>query len=63
MSATLERYVFSPDANTANVAMLARFFSGLLHPLIHFGHGPEFGIPGLAAEGEHPPLTRGPKAL
>jgi hypothetical protein len=52
MSATLEKYIFSPDANAGKAAMLSRFFSGLLHPLIHFGHGPEFGLPGLAAEGE-----------
>lgn len=52
MSATLEKYVFSPEANNGKPAMLSRFFSGLLHPLIHFGYGPEFGLPGLAAEGE-----------
>lgn len=51
MSATLEKYVFSSDANSGNAAMFGRLFSGLLHPLIHFGHGPEFGLPGLAAEG------------
>lgn len=51
MSTTLEKYVFSSEANSGKPAMLARFFSGLVHPLIHFGHGPEFGLPGLAAEG------------
>lgn len=57
MAATLERFVFSPDANHENgkAEMLARLFSGLLHPLIHFGHGPEFGLPGMAAEGKISP--------
>lgn len=51
MAATLEKYVFSPEANEGKTGMFARLFSGLVHPLIHFGHGPEFGLPGLAAEG------------
>lgn len=51
MAEVLEAYVFSPAANKPGVDMFARFFSGLVHPLIHFGHGPEFGLPGIAAEG------------
>lgn len=51
MGSVLDKYVFSPDANEEKSAMFARLFSGLVHPLIHFGHGPEFGLPGLAAEG------------
>ncbi|ELU38606.1 hypothetical protein AG1IA_07374 [Rhizoctonia solani AG-1 IA] len=31
--------------------MLDRFMSGLLHPLIHFGHAAEFGVEGMAVEG------------
>jgi hypothetical protein len=53
MGNTLETYVFSPKANEGEAAMFPRLFSGLLHPLIHLGHGPEFGLPGLAAEGKH----------
>lgn len=51
MGTILEKYVFSPEANEGRVQMFSRFFSGLIHPLIHFGHGPEFVLPGLAAEG------------
>lgn len=32
--------------------MLTRFNEGLLHPLIHAGHGYELGIPGMIAEGQ-----------
>lgn len=53
MGNVLETYVFSPEANEGEIAMLPRLFSGLLHPLIHLGHGPEFALPGLAAEGKH----------
>jgi hypothetical protein len=53
MGNTLETYAFSPEANSGEAAMFPRLFSGLLHPLIHFGHGPEFALPGLAAEGKH----------
>ena len=31
--------------------MLDRFVSGVFHPLIHTGHGYEFGLPGIVAEG------------
>ncbi|EJD52981.1 hypothetical protein AURDEDRAFT_110799 [Auricularia subglabra TFB-10046 SS5] len=59
MSASVETYVFSDDANwqgfekDANKAprMLDRFMAGLVHPIIHFGHGAEFNIPGMAVEG------------
>jgi hypothetical protein len=52
MGNVLETYVFSPEANEGEAAKLPRLFSGLLHPLIHLGHGPEFALPGLAAEGK-----------
>ncbi|KAH7103905.1 hypothetical protein BKA62DRAFT_694987 [Auriculariales sp. MPI-PUGE-AT-0066] len=58
IASALNKYVFSDEANWADQTdaekaprMLDRFFSGVLHPLIHFGHGPEFGIPGMAVEG------------
>ena len=55
----LESYIFATDANwhTPNKAgsqhpqMLNRFFSSLLHGLIHVGHGCEFDSPGMCAEG------------
>lgn len=54
VSNTVEKYIFSADANYGeqNPRMFSRLLSGLLHPLIHMGHGPEFGLPGLAAEGK-----------
>ncbi|KZV81188.1 hypothetical protein EXIGLDRAFT_628822, partial [Exidia glandulosa HHB12029] len=55
---TLETYVFASDANWGSETdpnkapqMLDRFMGGLVHPIIHFGHGAEFNIPGMAAEG------------
>lgn len=33
--------------------MLNRFLDGLMHPMIHVGHGLEFGLPGTVAEGAH----------
>ncbi|KAB5591157.1 Oxidoreductase AflY [Ceratobasidium theobromae] len=53
LPATLERFVFSHDANRGhdNPRMLDRFLAGLFHPLIHFGHSPEFGVDGMAVEG------------
>ncbi|EUC54157.1 transmembrane protein, putative [Rhizoctonia solani AG-3 Rhs1AP] len=50
---TFERFVFSHEANWAKdePRMLDRFISGLLHPLIHFGHAAEFGVEGMAVEG------------
>ncbi|KAG8821993.1 hypothetical protein FRC17_009692 [Serendipita sp. 399] len=51
MAHCLQKYVFSPEANEPKVEMFARFFSGLVHPMIHFGYGAEFELPGLAAEG------------
>ncbi|OAX38705.1 hypothetical protein K503DRAFT_677249, partial [Rhizopogon vinicolor AM-OR11-026] len=57
---TLGEYIFAPSANyiaephpekTAHPEMLARFFAGLFHPLIHTGYGAEFGLLGLSAEG------------
>lgn len=59
MSASVEAYVFSDDANWQGFEndaakaprMLDRFMAGLVHPIIHFGHGAEFNIPGMAVEG------------
>ncbi|KAG8954605.1 hypothetical protein FRC04_011038 [Tulasnella sp. 424] len=53
---TLEKYVFSKEANLTpegkqGAHMLARFMSGLLHPMIHTGHWAEFNVPGMLAEG------------
>ena len=59
MSATLEKYVFTPEANVdptrpenEHPRMLNRLISGLLHPLIHVGYGLEFGLPGMLVEGK-----------
>ncbi|KAG8215387.1 hypothetical protein J3R82DRAFT_8988 [Butyriboletus roseoflavus] len=57
-ASTLEEFVFSEkynfqkgrDANT-QPEMLARFFGGFLHPLIHIGYGVEFGLKGMLVEG------------
>ena len=35
--------------------MLARFYSGVIHPMIHSGHI-EFGMPGMLAEGQPDPI-------
>ncbi|KAJ1299807.1 hypothetical protein OPQ81_000706 [Rhizoctonia solani] len=53
LSGTLEKYVFSHDANwgLGEPRMLDRFLSGLVHSMIHFGHAPEFGVNGMAVEG------------
>ncbi|CAE6505590.1 unnamed protein product, partial [Rhizoctonia solani] len=53
LPATFEKYVLSDDANwgPGNLRMLDRFLSGVVHPMIHFGHSPEFGIDGMAVEG------------
>lgn len=58
-AATIEKYIFSPQANVEEPAegkppmqMLSRFLAGLLHPLIHTGYGAEFGLLGMVAEGE-----------
>ncbi|KAG1750463.1 uncharacterized protein EDB91DRAFT_1217151 [Suillus paluster] len=58
VSATLDEYVFSQKFNfidgrdaSTQPAMLTRFLWGLFHALIHVGHGTEFGIPGMVAEG------------
>ncbi|KAJ6474833.1 hypothetical protein C8R45DRAFT_1159993 [Mycena sanguinolenta] len=47
----LERYVFSPEANGNGTMMLARFVSGLVHPMIQAGFGIEFGQDAYLAEG------------
>lgn len=57
---TLKRYLYSKDANfngrpeadgSQQPEMFSRFMSGLVHSLIHVGHGLEFGLPGIIAEG------------
>lgn len=54
----LEEYLFSAKANVGGAGiegepkMLVRFFSALVHPLIHTGNGLEFGLLGLVAEGD-----------
>ncbi|KAF8310000.1 hypothetical protein DL93DRAFT_2062450 [Clavulina sp. PMI_390] len=57
ISKTLEEFVFSREANhgasgssSAGPMMLARFYGGVLHPMIHSGYV-EFGMPGMLAEG------------
>lgn len=60
ISAALEKYIFSQKFNfdpslpsgKQQPEMLSRFLSGLLHALIHTGHGAEFGLPGMLIEGE-----------
>lgn len=61
MGAAMEDWVFSARANVGKGSpslpedkqprMLARFISGVIHPLIHTGYGSEFGLPGMMAEG------------
>jgi hypothetical protein len=58
VSATLDEYIFSEKYNfeegrdaSTQPKMLDRFVGGLTHALIHVGHGIEFGIPGMVAEG------------
>ncbi|KAH6905043.1 hypothetical protein BKA70DRAFT_1565421 [Coprinopsis sp. MPI-PUGE-AT-0042] len=58
MGKALEDWVFSPRANVGTDSkerqqpqMLARFISRVIHPMIHTGHGAEFGLPGMMAEG------------
>ncbi|KAF7292075.1 hypothetical protein MIND_01233700 [Mycena indigotica] len=47
---TLEKYLFSPEANGNGVLMLARFFGGIVHPIIQAGFGVEFGQPHMVAQ-------------
>lgn len=42
----LEQFLFSGEGE-----MLVRACSGVLHPLIHIGHGVEFSLDALVAEG------------
>ncbi|KAF7300133.1 hypothetical protein MKEN_01336600 [Mycena kentingensis (nom. inval.)] len=48
---TLEKYLFSPEANGNGVLMLARFFGGAIHPIIQTGYGVEFGQDSMVAQG------------
>ncbi|TIC02338.1 hypothetical protein E3Q18_00341 [Wallemia mellicola] len=38
----LDKYIYSRIANEVGVDMLSRFFSGLIHPIIHLGYALEF---------------------
>ncbi len=53
VTSVIEDYIFSPEANFVGgqAEMLNRFCAGLLHPLIQLGHGCEFNLPGMIAEG------------
>lgn len=53
LEATIQYFIFSLKANWGGdePRMLDRFLAGLLHPMIHFGHAAEFGVPGMAIEG------------
>ncbi|KAG6885099.1 hypothetical protein C0993_005866 [Termitomyces sp. T159_Od127] len=58
VTSALEDYVFSEKANfmSGNKAdeqpeMLNRLMDGILHSMIQVGHGLEFNVPGLVAEG------------
>ncbi|KAL1743527.1 hypothetical protein HDZ31DRAFT_40690 [Schizophyllum fasciatum] len=48
---TIERFVFSPEANGNGSIMLARLASGVLHPWIQLGFGVEFKQDFLVATG------------
>ncbi|GLB42751.1 putative protein of unknown function (DUF4243) [Lyophyllum shimeji] len=58
VAAALEEYIFDAKANFVagrdadkQPEMLNRSMDGIIHSLIHVGHGLEFGLPGLVAEG------------
>ncbi|KAF7318459.1 hypothetical protein HMN09_00355100 [Mycena chlorophos] len=48
---TLEKFLFSPEANANGTVMLARFFGGAVHPIIQTGYGVEFGQDYMVAQG------------
>lgn len=57
-SATLDEFIFSEKYNfqhgrdaDGQPEMLCRFVDAVMHPLIHCGHGVEFGLKGMLAEG------------
>lgn len=54
----MEEYIFSTKANFSSVSqngqhpqMACRFLELIMHPMIHFGYGIEFGLPGMMIEG------------
>ncbi|KAJ7446126.1 hypothetical protein FB451DRAFT_1538041 [Mycena latifolia] len=51
VSGALERYVFSAEANSNGALMLARFATGLEHPMVQAGFGIEFGQDFIVAQG------------
>jgi hypothetical protein len=53
----MEEYIFSTKANFGSVSqsgqhpqMACRFLELIIHPMIHFGYGVEFGLPGMLVE-------------
>ncbi|KAG1793541.1 uncharacterized protein HD556DRAFT_1479300 [Suillus plorans] len=57
-SATLDEFIFSEKYNfqpgrdaKSHPEVLCRFVDAVMHPLIHCGHGVEFGLKGTLAEG------------
>lgn len=59
IASALEKFIFSTEANYVKgkadedqPKFLDRFLSGLLHPMIHVGHGVEFNASGMLAEGK-----------
>jgi len=50
-TAVVNEHVFCSAKKYEKTTMLAQMFEGLYHPLIHFGFGVEFALPGLVAEG------------
>ncbi|TFK41533.1 hypothetical protein BDQ12DRAFT_599551 [Crucibulum laeve] len=51
VTAVIEKFVFSVDANKDGRGMLVRFVSGALHPFIQAGYGAEFGNDTMIATG------------
>lgn len=54
----MEQYIFSTNANFGSISrkgehpqMACRFLELIIHPIIHFGYGVEFGLPGMLSEG------------
>jgi hypothetical protein len=54
----MEDYIFSVKFNFGSMSlqgqhpqMACRFLELILHPIIHFGYGVEFGLPGMLSEG------------
>ncbi|KZS96806.1 hypothetical protein SISNIDRAFT_482599 [Sistotremastrum niveocremeum HHB9708] len=50
ISVSLEKYIFSSEANSGGACMLLRLFSLLMHPLLQLGFGTEFNSEIIVAE-------------